>query len=69
MAGHHASMVAARRRASGAWAAAAAGEAVEAGPDDVAFGEGPGQGEQGAEFVFDRVGLQDLHVGVAGVDQ
>jgi len=35
----------------------------------MAFGVGPGQRKQAAELLLDRIGLKDLHPGVAGVDQ
>src|SRR5450759_5743527 len=44
-------------------------EAVQAGPDDVAFGVRAGQRKDAAKLLLDHVGLKDLHPGVAGVDQ
>ena len=44
-------------------------EAVEAGPDDVAFGVRTRQTKEAAKLLFDCVRRKDLHPGVTCVDQ
>src|SRR5665811_2246418 len=44
-------------------------EAVEAGPDDVAFGVRTRQTKQATKLLLDRIGLKNHHPGVTGVDQ
>ena len=65
MAGHHASMVAVRLGCVSRGGLLV--ETVQAGPYDVAFGVRTGQRKDAAKLLLDDVSLQNLHPGVAGV--
>ena len=71
MAGHHASMVAAKRCTSGRAARrrpARTGATAEHGMMASRSGLVPDEGEELAQVLLDGVGVQDLQAGVAGVD-